>query len=136
MRRLLSLIAVLAVAACTDIVTDSAGRLPTPTGLTYELIPSGDPDAPEGVLLSWDDARSARGLMRILLRSDFGSGQLMSSEVVAMKVLEHGESVAHQPPGERSHWPAGPLRGSGGSGSRVSASFGTSGVRWIKSCTR
>ena len=46
------------------------------------------------------------------------------------------EHVTHQPLGERSHGPAGPLFGSGGSGSRASASGETNGVRWIKSCTR
>src|SRR5687768_9641700 len=46
------------------------------------------------------------------------------------------ESVRHQPLGVRSQGPAGPLVGSGGSGSRASASGGTNGVRWIKSCTR
>jgi hypothetical protein len=56
MRRLLSIAAVLAVAACTDITTDgTSARLPEPTGLTYELMPSGNPDSPEGVLLAWDD---------------------------------------------------------------------------------
>lgn len=55
MRRLLSLAAVLAIAACTDITAGSKTFLPEPTGLTYQIMPSGDPDAPEGVLLSWDD---------------------------------------------------------------------------------
>ena len=59
MRRLLSLAAVLAVAACTDITSNSAAFLPEPTNLTYELMPSGDPDAPEGVLLAWDDVADA-----------------------------------------------------------------------------
>ena len=56
MRRLLSAVAILAVAACTDITNGgSSYGLPEPTGLTYQLMPSGDPDAPEGVLLTWDD---------------------------------------------------------------------------------
>ena len=32
----------------------------SPSNLTYQLIPSGDPDVPLGVLLTWDAPRSGR----------------------------------------------------------------------------
>ena len=56
MRRLALATALLALAACTETVTPTRdGDLPVPTGLTYQLVPSGFPDSPDGVLLSWDD---------------------------------------------------------------------------------
>jgi hypothetical protein len=47
--------AAFAAVACTDYVTDSGGASPAaPTGLTYQLEPSGDPLAPSGIILHWD----------------------------------------------------------------------------------
>ena len=55
MRRLI-LAALVAVVACGGDRTNAPDDdLPTPTGLTYQLVPSGFPDSPDGVLLSWDD---------------------------------------------------------------------------------
>ncbi|HEY2806681.1 MAG TPA: hypothetical protein VGI92_12560 [Gemmatimonadales bacterium] len=42
------------VAACTDYVTQSGAPPAPPTGLTYELEPSGDPTAPSGIILRWN----------------------------------------------------------------------------------
>lgn len=52
MRRLL-LTALIALAACQGV--DDPDRLPEPTGLEFELVPSGEPDMPAGVILRWDD---------------------------------------------------------------------------------
>src|SRR5215217_1535152 len=49
----LMLAAVIPLAAC-DELTAPFGDPDAPTNLTYKLIPSGDPMAPAGVLLSWD----------------------------------------------------------------------------------
>jgi fibronectin type 3 domain-containing protein len=55
------LAALLPLAAC-EISTDPGPRLDpdAPARLTYQLIPSGDPGAPLGVLLSWDLPTSGR----------------------------------------------------------------------------
>lgn len=41
------------LAACTDYVTDTGNTPNAPTGLSYELQPSGDPLAPSGIILRW-----------------------------------------------------------------------------------
>jgi hypothetical protein len=53
-----ALILVAAVAACDD---DGGviGEIATPTNLYYDLDPSGDPDAPAGLLLFWDPVSAA-----------------------------------------------------------------------------
>ncbi|HEX2778928.1 MAG TPA: hypothetical protein VHM30_05465 [Gemmatimonadaceae bacterium] len=61
MRRLLVATLALAAAACTDATTQPRGsELPTPTGLTYQLVPSGFPDSPDGVLLTWNEVTDSR----------------------------------------------------------------------------
>jgi hypothetical protein len=55
---LLVLLATLPLAACDELT--GLGRDPNaPTNLSYQLIPSGDPSAPAGVLLSWEIPRNA-----------------------------------------------------------------------------
>jgi hypothetical protein len=52
------LAAVAAVAACTrydDGIGPDPDELGAPSNLTYELLPSGDPDFPDGILLRWTD---------------------------------------------------------------------------------
>lgn len=51
--------ALLPLAACEQ-VTGLLGDPDAPANLSYELMPSGDPAAPLGVLLSWDFPRSGR----------------------------------------------------------------------------
>jgi hypothetical protein len=53
------LIAVAPLAAC-DSITGLAADPDAPANVSYQLIPSGDPNAPLGVLLSWDLPRSGR----------------------------------------------------------------------------
>jgi hypothetical protein len=56
----LLLIAVAPLAACDDLLTGLAADPDAPANVSYQLIPSGDPNAPLGVLLSWDLPRSGR----------------------------------------------------------------------------
>lgn len=58
--RLMLVLAVVPLAACEDFITDITTDPDAATNVTYELIPSGDPEAPLGVLLSWDLPRSGR----------------------------------------------------------------------------
>jgi hypothetical protein len=58
---LLALASVIPLAACD--ITDATGVDPNaPTNLSYQLIPSGDPNAPLGVILSWDAPSSGRAI--------------------------------------------------------------------------
>jgi hypothetical protein len=50
----------LSIGAC-DALTGPSTDPDAPTNLTYELIPSGDPNLPLGVILSWDIPRSGNG---------------------------------------------------------------------------
>jgi len=53
--RLILCLLLVATVACQQYVVDSGGTAPsTPTNLTYELEPSGDPDRPLGILLFWN----------------------------------------------------------------------------------
>jgi hypothetical protein len=55
--------AVVAVAACTrydDGLGPDPDELGAPSDLTYELLPSGDPDFPDGILLRWTDPGDGR----------------------------------------------------------------------------
>ena len=54
MRLLLSLLLV-ATVACHEYLVDPGTAPSTPSNLSYELEPSGDPDRPLGILLFWDD---------------------------------------------------------------------------------
>ncbi|HVX41645.1 MAG TPA: hypothetical protein VHB25_18945 [Gemmatimonadaceae bacterium] len=56
----LMLATLLPLAACEALLTGPAGDPDAPSNLTYQLIPSGDPSAPLGVLLMWEIPRSGR----------------------------------------------------------------------------
>ncbi len=63
MRRLaLLMAATAALAACgsSDDIIGSTGGLAEPQNLTYQLIPSGDPAYPEGIMLRWDAVDDSR----------------------------------------------------------------------------
>src|SRR4051812_26224232 len=49
------------LAACDDLVGPAVDP-ETPANLTYQLIPSGDPDLPLGVLLTWDAPSGGRAV--------------------------------------------------------------------------
>ena len=53
------LAALIPLAACDDLTGPNADP-DAPANVTYQLIPSGDPTSPAGVLLSWDVPRSGR----------------------------------------------------------------------------
>jgi hypothetical protein len=53
------LAALIPLAAC-DAITNPAVDPDAPANLTYQLIPSGNPSAPAGVILSWDVPQSGR----------------------------------------------------------------------------
>jgi hypothetical protein len=56
---LFALVAALPLAACEEL-TGLGSDPEAPTNLTYQLIPSGNPAAPSGVLLTWEIPRSSR----------------------------------------------------------------------------
>lgn len=71
----------------------AAGLLPL---LYLPLAARGDP------ALNWDNPATPAGLVRLLMRKDYGSGTLMSPWAVATTVLEHGEKAA--PPAGIHFW--------------------------------
>ena len=56
MRRSLVMLLAIGIAACTEIDEDlGPDELEAPSDLVYQLMPSGDPEAPNGILLRWTD---------------------------------------------------------------------------------
>lgn len=62
MRQRASFLLFLAAAACDVGVAPPVTDPDAPTDLTYQLIPSGDPGAPLGIVLQWTPPRSGRAL--------------------------------------------------------------------------
>ena|SRR5690348_11001316 len=61
--RSLVLVTALAIPLAACDLTDATGIDPNaPSNLTYQLIPSGDPNAPLGIILSWDVPSSGRAV--------------------------------------------------------------------------
>ncbi|MGH7718217.1 MAG: fibronectin type III domain-containing protein [Gemmatimonadaceae bacterium] len=58
-RQLVLIVALPLLAACTDTVIGPS-ELEPPSNLTYELLPSGDPEVPDGILLRWDEPNDDR----------------------------------------------------------------------------
>src|SRR6185437_3677546 len=58
--RLLLLSALVPIAACNEL-TGLGNDPDAPSNLTYQLMPSGDPNSPLGVLLTWEVPASGRG---------------------------------------------------------------------------
>jgi hypothetical protein len=75
MRRLILAALVVAAACGPDRTTAPDGRLPTPTGLTYQLVPSGYPDSPDGVLLTWDDVADSYTSAYVVYSRNSASGE-------------------------------------------------------------
>jgi hypothetical protein len=68
------------IAACQELTGLLNSDPDTPTNLTYQLIPSGDPSAPLGVLLSWDVPRSGRAnSFNVYGRASIGGWQLRAT---------------------------------------------------------
>ncbi|MBI2402240.1 MAG: hypothetical protein HYV20_05800 [Gemmatimonadetes bacterium] len=67
----ISAVALLGVAACDRVVEPV---IEAPTNLTYRLEPSGDPEAPAGLILSWDPVLNARlAVYRVYSRGQDGA---------------------------------------------------------------
>ena len=56
----LLLLSAIVLAGCTTVTEPGSGELGAPANLTYALLPSGEPDYPDGVLLRWDDPNDDR----------------------------------------------------------------------------
>ncbi|HKI94841.1 MAG TPA: hypothetical protein VJ992_06065, partial [Gemmatimonadales bacterium] len=54
LRRFSPLLVLFAFAACNHTTTSVVTRISAPANLTYDLRPSGDPNAPAGIRLTWD----------------------------------------------------------------------------------
>ncbi len=64
----------LAAAACTDTITGIDAVPDAPTGLSYELEPSGDPLAPRGIVLRWNAVSAPNlGVYRVYSRASSGA---------------------------------------------------------------
>lgn len=59
-RLLMSVPVVITLTACEDMMTGITLDPDAPANVSYQLVPSGDPNAPLGVLLSWELPRSGR----------------------------------------------------------------------------
>src|ERR1043166_5113061 len=57
-----SLVVLTLLAACDGMLTGPSVDPDSPANLSYQLVPSGDPNTPAGVLLIWDAPRSGRAV--------------------------------------------------------------------------
>ncbi|HET8713350.1 MAG TPA: hypothetical protein VFM23_06665, partial [Gemmatimonadales bacterium] len=82
----------LATAACHEHLVDPGGTVPsTPSNLSYEVEPSGDPDRPLGVLLFWDDVPDGDlGSYRIYSRSASGTQYSLRGETTSNTFHDNG----------------------------------------------
>ena len=71
--------------ACQNNTTNVAGSLPPPANLGYQLDASGNPNAPAGILLVWDDVQS----------SDLASYRVYSSASTSGSLLLRGETSSN-----------------------------------------
>ena len=77
---LLSLVLALPLAGCDELTGLVAGGPDAPSHLTYQLIPSGDPASPSGVLLMWEIPRSGRAsAFNVYGRANGGAWQLRAT---------------------------------------------------------
>jgi len=76
MRRLFIATLIAVVACGGDRTTTGVDtRLPVPTGLSYQLVPSGFPDSPDGVLLTWDDVADSYTSAYVVYSRNSASGE-------------------------------------------------------------
>ncbi|MBI2071493.1 MAG: hypothetical protein HYT81_00385 [Gemmatimonadetes bacterium] len=77
----ISAVALLGVAACDRVVEPV---IEAPTNLTYRLEPSGDPEAPAGLILSWDPVLNARlAVYRVYSRGQDGANYDLRAETTS-----------------------------------------------------
>src|SRR4051812_13418762 len=91
MRVLLPML-LLATFACHETVVDpGGGGTSTPTNLTYELEPSGDPNSPLGILLIWDDVIDpSLGSYRVYSRASTGQSFGLRGETSSNTFHDNG----------------------------------------------
>ena len=90
MRSLLCLLLV-ATVACHEYLVDPGTAPSTPSNLSYELEPSGDPDRPMGILLFWDDIPDADlSSFRIYSRGSTGEDYGLRGETSSNTFHDNG----------------------------------------------
>ena len=85
--------AALLLAACTtaDFLSPGGDDLVAPSDLTYQLVPSGDPTRPVGVLLRWDPPNDSRIASYVVYsRSSSGSGWSRRAETTSASFSDLG----------------------------------------------
>ncbi len=77
----ISAVALLGIAACDRVVEPG---IEAPTNLIYQLEPSGDPESPAGVILSWDPVLNARlAVYRVYSRGQDGAAYDLRGETTS-----------------------------------------------------
>jgi len=85
----MSLVALLGVAACDRIIEPA---LEAPSNLSYQLEPSGDPDSPAGLILSWDPVLNARlAVYRVYSRGQDGASYDLRGETTSITFHDAGK---------------------------------------------
>jgi hypothetical protein len=83
------------IAACTDYTRDVApDELEAPFDLTYQLIPSGDPDEPSGILLTWTDPGDP-DIEVFAIYSRGSSGAAWSRRAATTSTTFHDAGIPH-----------------------------------------
>jgi hypothetical protein len=95
-RSLVWMLCAIGIAACTDIDDEGVGpdELEAPSDLTYQLMPSGDPDAPNGILLSWIDPGDA-DIEVFVIYSRASSGDTWSRRAATTSSTFHDAGIPH-----------------------------------------
>lgn len=85
----LTLLSLPSVACNNDILVD--GGPPPPTNLTYEVEPSGDPERPSGLLLSWDDVSDPTlEVWHVYSRAQTGNDWLLRGSTTSATFHDNG----------------------------------------------
>lgn len=87
-----------ALAGCTslddDVLGPGTGELEAPSSLTYALLPSGDPDHPDGVLLRWTDPGDGR-IESFVVYSRGATGDRWSRRAETTSSSFHDTGIPH-----------------------------------------
>ena len=96
MQRSLVLMLLAAGLTACDEYNDGIGpdELEAPTDLTYQLMPSGDPDAPNGILLSWTDPGDP-DIVVFVIYSRAGSSGEWSRRAATTSSTFHDAGIPH-----------------------------------------
>jgi len=85
------ILAVLVPLAACDELTGLGADPDAPANVTYELLPSGDPNAPSGVLLTWDVPRSGRAnSFNVYGRQGAGAGWVLRATTTSTTFHDAG----------------------------------------------